>query len=100
MADYIRAGRPSCGTSGGRGSADGLLRVDGPMLANAASALLSDRAALTRSLLGGPDDPDAEPPQSGWLGAPPQVVFGAIRRGFGWRGGSEGPPALFAPDAE
>ncbi|HTZ09521.1 MAG TPA: ATP-binding protein [Acidimicrobiales bacterium] len=38
------------------------LRLDGATLAQAAAELLDDRAALTRSLLGGPDEPDAEPP--------------------------------------
>jgi cell division protease FtsH len=41
------------------------LRVSGEMLERAASELLADRSALTRSLLGGPFEPDAEPPIQG-----------------------------------
>lgn len=55
--------------------ASGPVQVTGDLLAEAADGLLADRAALTRSLLGGPVEPDAEPPLSG---GPP--------RPFGWRG--------------
>lgn len=41
---------------------EGALRVDAATLAAAASELLDDRAALTRALLGGATEPDAEPP--------------------------------------
>jgi hypothetical protein len=41
---------------------DGALTVDGVLLAQAANELLGDRAALTRALLGGAEEPDAEPP--------------------------------------
>ena len=80
---------------------EGLLRVDGVTLAAAASDLLSDRAALTRSLLGGPDDPDAEPPITGPPGLSSSGVQTMMRsRGrFAWgHPGSDGPPAPFAPE--
>ena len=51
---------------------DGRLRVDGELLAAAARELLDDRAALTRSLLGTPLEPDAEPP----LGPHPRATLG------------------------
>ncbi len=41
------------------------LRVSGQTLERAATTLLADRSALTRSLLGGPVEPDAEPPLQG-----------------------------------
>jgi hypothetical protein len=41
---------------------DGRLTVDGALLGEAARDLLGDRAALTRALLGGVEEPDAEPP--------------------------------------
>ena len=79
---------------------EGVLRVDGAMLAAAASDLLSDRAALTRSLLGGPDDPDAEPQLSGPSGFSASGVQTMLRaRGrFGWGPGPDGSPAPFAPE--
>jgi hypothetical protein len=43
----------------------GPLMVDGALLAEAATALLGDRTALTRAVLGGPEEPDAEPPLAG-----------------------------------
>ena len=43
---------------------DGDLRVDADLLAQAAHELLDDRAELTRALLGGVEEPDAEPPFS------------------------------------
>jgi hypothetical protein len=73
----------------------GVLRVNGAMLAAAASDLLDDRAVLTRSLLGAPDDPDAEPPIIGSAGG---VLTMRRSRGFGWAQGPEGPPAPFAPE--
>jgi hypothetical protein len=51
---------------------DGPLRVDGALLARAAGDLLGDRAALTRALLGGVEEPDAEPP---FTGVPPGGPF-------------------------
>ncbi len=56
------------------------LRVDGELLAEAARELLDDRAALTRSLLGTPLEPDAEPP----VGSPSRAAFGVnvIRQGM------------------
>lgn len=66
-------------------TAEGALRVDGELLAAAATDLLGDRAALTRALLGGPTGPDAEPPGSPEvnLGAPRGIwrSYGGIRRG-------------------
>jgi ATP-dependent 26S proteasome regulatory subunit len=52
------------------------IRVSGEMLERAASELLADRSALTRSLLGGPVEPDAEPPIQG----------GAAFASRGWAG--------------
>ncbi|MGH7611417.1 MAG: AAA family ATPase [Candidatus Dormibacteria bacterium] len=43
----------------------GRLRVDGALLTKAARELLGDRAALTRALLDGGVQPDAEPPLTG-----------------------------------
>jgi hypothetical protein len=76
----------------------GVLLVDGQMLARAASDLLDDRTALTRSLLGGPEDPDAEPPLEGF---PDVMTFGPRMTGgamFGWHSGREGHPIPFAPE--
>jgi hypothetical protein len=72
----------------------GSLKVDGQMLEEAAQALLDDRAALTRSLLGEPLEPDAEPPILGGI----QPNLGAMmgRRFMGRQG--QGPPTPFAPD--
>jgi ATP-dependent 26S proteasome regulatory subunit len=72
----------------------GSLKVDGHMLEEAAQALLDDRAALTRSLLGEPLEPDAEPPILGGI----QPNLGAMmgRRFMGRQG--QGPPTPFAPD--
>ena len=68
---------------------EGSLRVDGSMLAKAASDLLEDRAVLTRSLLGGPEDPDAEPPPEGPVGLPhvaTRMMSGRFRWGIRpWR---------------
>jgi cell division protease FtsH len=79
---------------------EGALRVDGEMLAAAAAELLDDRATLTRSLLGGPDEPDAEPPFSGAPGfmPSPMGIARVMRRG-GFLGGSAG-PAPFGPEGE
>ena len=78
---------------------EGVLRVDGMTLAAAASDLLGDRAALTRALLGGPDDPDAEPPIGGVSGFSSSGVHPLLRGRFGWgHPGSDGPPAPFAPE--
>ncbi|MBO0731711.1 MAG: ATP-binding protein [Acidimicrobiaceae bacterium] len=84
---------------------EGALRVDGALLGQAAQELLGDRAALTRALLGGPDEPDAEPPFSV---VPPGGVFGAVPMGATVRhrmarriarGGSMGDePSPFAPE--
>ena len=53
---------------------EGQLRVDGLLLAEAAQQLLDDRSALTRALLGGAREPDAEPP---FVSAPPGVPIQA-----------------------
>ena len=63
---------------------DAALRVNGDLLEQAAIELLADRSALTRSLLDGPQEPDAEPPITG-PGAPM----------MGWRG--MGPGKRFGP---
>lgn len=52
------------------------LRVTGQLLEQAATALLADHATLTRSLLGGPAIPDAEPPLHGDPAMAPRVWFG------------------------
>jgi cell division protease FtsH len=85
-------------------TSDGPLSVDGALLTLAANELLEDRAALTRSLLGGPDEPDAEPPISSpaaFVG--PSVVMGQMGRMARFRaghGGMGGPPAPFGPDSD
>ena len=68
------------GTDGGE---NGPLRVSGNLLEQAATELLADRSALTRSLLDGPQEPDAEPPiigpgapMMGWRGVGPGRRFG------------------------
>jgi cell division protease FtsH len=63
------------------GGGDGRLRVDGHLLGTAARELLEDRSALTRALLGGPAEPDAEPP---------------LQAGSGTRARSEPPPGWIA----
>lgn len=73
----------------------GQLRVDGDTLEEAAQALLDDRAALTRSLLGEPLEPDAEPPVAGGIG--PNLNAIMMARGFAGRRGHSSPPP-FAPD--
>jgi cell division protease FtsH len=76
----------------------GTLQVDGEMLSAAAVELLDDRATLTRSLLGGPDEPDAEPPLTSPMGFP-QVGARMLRAGmFRGRPGMTGPPMPFGPD--
>lgn len=85
------------------------LRLDASLLAEAAQALLDDRASLTRALLGGPDEPDAEPPSTGaargpggWFGgtqgfsAPVTSTHRGLRRG---RPGG-GPVAPFGPEGD
>jgi len=63
----------------------GALQVDGAALLAAASELLDDRAALIRALLGGPEEPDAQPP----IGTPPPAPggkpMGAMLRPTGGR---------------
>jgi DNA polymerase III delta prime subunit len=86
-------------------NSSGELRVDGALLAEAAQALRGDRAALTRALLGGVEEPDAEPP----FGHPPGLAYqpmpGAMMHGVGVRRviaggglGGGGEPTPFAPD--
>jgi hypothetical protein len=79
---------------------DGALRVDATTLEEAATALLDDRAALTRALLGGAEQPDAEPPlvtpgRSGYVTAP---IGRMIHRVGGSGFGSQGPAQPFGPD--
>lgn len=80
----------------------GRLRVDGEMLAKASAELLDDRAALTRSLLGGAGEPDAEPPLIPSGPFPLGARHMAFRSGwFGRAGPAEGgPPAPFGPEAQ
>jgi DNA polymerase III delta prime subunit len=73
----------------------GGLEVDGGTLEEAAQALLDDRAALTRSLLGEPLEPDAEPPVLG--GLHPNMGAAVLGRRLMGRHG-QGPPTPFAPD--
>jgi len=87
---------------------DGALVVDGPTLAAAAADLLDDRAALTRALLGGAVQPDAEPPFTGPpfgpmpFGGPPGMIFraapGTMIRGIGPFGPQGGPTPFGAED--
>lgn len=79
--------------------AEGQLRVTGEMLAAAASDLLEDRAVLTRSLLGGSEEPDAEPPISGPGGFAPTIAVARMMARRGWVGGTAGnEPAPFGPE--
>ncbi len=57
------------------------IRVSGEMLERAAIELLADRSALTRSLLGGAVEPDAEPPIHGGVAFAPRgwVGYGPMR---------------------
>jgi cell division protease FtsH len=84
---------------------EGHLQVDGAMLSEAARELLEDRAALTRALLGGVQEPDAEPPlMSPPMGMPfPPGAMMARRRAMA--GGyavlhpmGTGEPTPFAPE--
>ena len=87
-------------------SPDGDLRVDGALLAEAARELLDDRAGLTRALLGGAEEPDAEPPFITGPGVPMQTGYvttsmnrmAMTRRVFraGPMSGTD-PPTPFAP---
>jgi cell division protease FtsH len=75
----------------------GALRVDGQLLAEAARQLLGDRDALTRSLLGTPLEPDAEPP----TGTVPPSAFGvSLARGMRTHPMMHGqaPPQPFGPE--
>ena len=74
----------------------GPLRVDGETLATAATDLLADRAQLTRSLLGGVSEPDAEPPMGGpgFMGG---AMMSRMLRGFP---GSDGSPIPFGPESD
>ncbi|HWE65371.1 MAG TPA: ATP-binding protein [Acidimicrobiales bacterium] len=86
----------------------GPLRVDSRMLADAAHELLDDRAALTRSLLGEPLEPDAEPPFPAGPGSRPPgagpTIMSGMPSGIRWarrgarRGPGQGPPVPFGPE--
>jgi hypothetical protein len=84
--------------------AEGALRVDASTLTAAAAELLDDRAALTRALLGGAIEPDAEPPFSGGGGLGYRGV--PLNMGGGWVTsvggmgpfGPRGPVVPFGPD--
>ncbi len=81
--------------------AEGALRVGGAVLAAAAEELLEDRQALTRSLLGEPRQPDAEPPLGGPPFPPPPggAVLGHVPHPSFVRGpgGRSGPVEPFGP---
>ena len=86
---------------------EGRLQVNGDLLAEAARELLGDRAALTRALLGGVEEPDAEPPfgaASGGFAYQPMPGAMMMRhmgaRRFMGGGGpmTGGDPTPFAPD--
>lgn len=78
-------------------SSEGPLRVSGEMLAAAAADLLEDRSTLTRSLLSGSSEPDAEPV----IGTPGMIPPAGMRL-TGWGRRRPGPgandPVPFAPD--
>jgi hypothetical protein len=78
----------------------GPLRIDGEMLAKAAAELLDDRASLTRSLLGGVSEPDAEPPLVPGGSFPPGARHMVSRSGWIGRIGPPGggPPEPFGPE--
>lgn len=84
--------------------AHGQLKVGGELLAEAAEELLEDRDALTRALLGGASEPDAEPPV---IAPPPGFAYQAgpgmamVRPVIGGRGISrrgQGEATPFAPE--
>lgn len=75
-ATYIREVVRRAAMAAAFDRAAGVPRVSGETLARAATELLADRSALTRSLLGGPVEPDAEPPIQG----------GAAFASGGWSG--------------
>ena len=87
---------------------DGQLVLTGDLLAQAAQGLLGDRAALTRALLGGAEEPDAEPPFTSPPGGSVMPVGSASNFGYfgartahrpliaGGPGGQE--PKPFAPE--
>jgi hypothetical protein len=80
--------------------AEGLIRVDGATLAEASCELLDDRAALTRALLGGAHEPDAEPSVFSSLfftSCPPIGSMIHSVGGYRFPGGHE-PAPPFAPD--
>jgi len=74
---------------------EGPILIDGDVLATAAEELLEDRAALTRSLLGEPQEPDAEPPFGGRGISAPLGGLPPMMRGFG--GMRPGPMAPNSP---
>ncbi|HEX6392978.1 MAG TPA: ATP-binding protein [Acidimicrobiales bacterium] len=80
----------------------GPIRVDGDTLATAAAGLLDDRATLTRSLLGGVPEPDAEPPLAPSGPVPTAGRAMSVRSGWIGRPGPAAgdPPAPFGPEPE
>jgi cell division protease FtsH len=73
---------------------DSPLRVDGPLLAEAANSLLSDQAILTRSLLGDTESTGLDDGTPGAMGIPRMMGWHAM----GPMGRPGGPPRPFAPD--
>jgi DNA polymerase III delta prime subunit len=99
-ATYIREVVRRAALTTAERAADGPLRVNAVTLAQAATDLLDDRAALTRALLGGAEQPDAEPP----LVTPGRIAYAAAPIGtmfhrVGGSGfGSSGPAQPFGSD--
>lgn len=92
IREVVRRAAMAAATAGGSSA----LRVTGPMLEQAANALLADRAALTRSLLGGPDEPDAEPPLQGGAAIASQMASAYASRSVRF---ARMAPRPFGPDA-
>jgi cell division protease FtsH len=86
-ATYLREVVRRAALSVAEREADGPLRVDAATLAIAAGELLDDRAALTRALLGGAEEPDAEPP----LVSPGGLAYASGPKGRMMQWGGAGP---------
>jgi cell division protease FtsH len=96
-ATYLREVVRRAALLAAEATSQGALRVTGEMLATAAAELLEDRSALTRSLLGGPSEPDAEPPMQD--GMVPPGAMQMMRRMRHQQGFGTTPPTPFAPDS-
>lgn len=91
-ATYVREVVRRSAMAAAFGDVAGQLRVNSQMLEQAATDLLADRSALTRSLLGGPIEPDAQPP----LTDVPSPRIAGVRVGYGPKRRMQGPPPLGA----